>query len=295
MARALVLAALLSVAVLAQEGEEPWEPAFEAAVDAWLMDEDAVALPAMAGLAREGVAPAQIMLTLIDRMPETHDNFLPSLTRDEHAALMRAPSGRSWMSEADVPLAALWREAWRADAAPEVAFAFADLGEARAARVALLAHSARQGWGFAALAADPRYPDSLRYLAWREAPEAAATRAEIAGRHPGDPQLARLDHGAADEAALEEWLLTAEIAAPIGRFCRSVCGEAAGSCARAAFAGIGGYRALLALGPPSETLVSPADWEASLKAIRVLPRRLALLKPPRLDDACLASAVARIP
>jgi hypothetical protein len=293
MARALVLAALLSLAALAPRAEEL--PGFEAAVDAWLMDEDAVALPALAALAEDGHDEARVLLALIDRMPETHGRFVAGLTRAERMALMRAPSGRSWMDEAEGPLAALWREAWSAYGSPSLAFDFVEIGEARAARMVLLGHAARQGSGFAELAADPRYPDALAYLAWREVPDAPRTQAAMAARHPGDPQLTRLNPGAADEEALEEWLLTAEIAAPIGRYCRSVCPESAGGCARTAFAWIGSYQALLRLGSPSEALISRAEWDDSLKGVRALPRRLALVKPLVTPDACLASAVARIP
>ena len=294
---ALVLAFLLTAAAVRAEpvpGAD--EPAFRDALAAWLEDDDAAALPAMAALAADGNRAAQILLSLVDRMPHTHGRWLAGRTRDERQALMRDPEGGAWMARAaDVPLAALWLELWRADTDPAVAFAFADLGEERAARLVLLAHAARQGSGFAALARDPRYPDALRYLAWMEAPDDPETQAEIAARPAGDPQLARLDAAAADPAALDRWLSHAPLAAPVRAFCEAACGDDPGACTRAGYHGLGGHRGLFALGTPSETLIPPGDWRASVKGQRSVPRRIALLGPLQIDDACLARAVALTP
>jgi hypothetical protein len=271
-------------------------PAFRAALANWLDDDDAAALPALAGLAADGNPAARILLSLVDRMPHTHAPWLAGLTRAERRALMRDPDGQAWMVRAaDVPLAGLWLALWEADTDPASAFAFADLGEARAARLVLLAHAARQGTGFAALAEDARYPDALRFLAWAEAPDDPATRAEIATRPPGDPQVARFEADAGDRDALDGWLAGAPLAEPLRAFCESACGADPPACALAAYRGLGGYRGLLVLGTPSETLIPPGTWLASAKGRRSVPRRLALLRPPRLADACLAREVALTP
>jgi hypothetical protein len=271
-------------------------PAFRAALADWLDDDDAAALPALAALAADGNRAARILLSLVDRMPHTHARWLAGLTRAERRALMRDPDGQGWMAQAaDVPLAALWLALWAADTDPASAFAFADRGEARAARLVLLAHAARQGTGFAALASDPRYPDALRFLAWAETPDDEATRAEIAARPPGDPQVARLEGEPGNGAALAAWIAGSPLAEPLRAFCESACGADPAACALAAYRGLGGYRGLLVLGPPSETLIPPGIWLASDKGRRSVPRRIALLRPPRLTDACLAREVALTP
>jgi hypothetical protein len=294
---ALVLALLLAAAAARAEAVPgAAAPAFRTALAAWLADDDEAALPALATLAADGNRAARILLSLVDRMPHAHGRWLAGRTRAERQALMRDPDGRAWMAQArDVPLAALWLALWEADTDPAIAFAFADLGEARAARLVLLAHAARQGSGFAALAEDPRYPDELRYLAWAEAPDDPATRAGIAAREAGDPQVARLDAGAADADSLGRWLGDAPLAEPVRAFCEAACGDDPGACSREAYHGLGSYRGLFALGTPSETLIPPEAWLASVKGQRSVPRRLALLRPPRLQDACLARAVALTP
>jgi hypothetical protein len=295
----LMVAGLGVVAAAGSARAEPvpgaGDAAFSAALADWLADDDEAALPALAALAADGNRAARILVSLIDRMPHAHGRWIAGRTRAERRALMRDPEGRAWIaSAADVPLAALWLALWEADTDPEAAFAFADLGEHRAARQVLLAHAARQGSGFAALAADPRYPDAVRFLAWAERPEAEETRREVATRPRGDPQRARFAP-AADDAALAAWLAEDELAAPLRVFCDAACPEEVGACLRAAYRGVGGYRGLLALGSPSETLVPAEAWLGSEKGILGVPRRIALLRSPSPEVACVARAVALAP
>jgi hypothetical protein len=263
----------------------------DAAIALWLADEDAAALPRLAELAAAGDDGARVLLSLIDRMPETHAPWLTALPRGERIALMRAPDGRSWLDGAGGDLAAAWRALWSADTPPETAFVFADLGEPRAARLVLLAHAARQRGGFAELAGDPRYPPELRFLAWAEMPDAPETALEIAALPPGDPQPGRLDAARVPEAQdLAGWLLSAGIAAPVARFCTEACPNTAGACALAVYDGIGGYRGLLGLGAPSESLIDAEAWAESVKGRRAIPRKLASLRAGPFDQ-CIAEAI----
>jgi hypothetical protein len=258
----------------------------------WLADQDAAALPRMAALAAAGDDGARVLISLIDRMPETHAPWLLALPRAERVALMRAPDGRSWLDGAGGELAAAWRALWSADTPPETAFLFADLGEPRAARLVLLAHAARQRSGFAELAGDPRYPPELRFLAWAEAPRAPETALEIAALPSGDPQPGRID---AEREPLQQdlagWLLAAEIAAPVARFCTEACANTAGACALSIYDALGGYRGLLGLGPPSESLIDGSDWAESTKGRRAIPRKLMNLQATGPFDQCVADAV----
>jgi hypothetical protein len=287
LAAALVLAASPAVAL---DGAD--EPDFEVALRAWLADNDAAALPAFAELAAEGNQAARILLSLIDRMPHLHADWLAGLARSERRALMRAPDGRSWMAVAaeTEELARLWLALWRADTDPAIALAFADRGEMRAARLTLLAHAARERRSFRRLAADDRYPPELLYLAWAEDPEAPDVAAALDRLHPGDPQAARFGLFV-DEATRAGWLAEAEIALPLARFCKEACGEEAEACMLAAYHALGGYRGLFALGPPVESLISGETWLASVKGARSLPRRIAVLGPAGIGNACLARFV----
>jgi hypothetical protein len=307
---------LLALALLAFAGPAPADPIagqddprFQAALAAWLADDEAGALPELAALAAADNRAAQVLVALIDRVPVYQGPWLVGLSRKERLALTRAPgglSGRSWMAAAapDTPLAALWLARDTTDTTPEAALAFAGMGEARAARETLQAMAKRQHRGFAAVADDPRYPPELRHLVWREwaaTPEGdARAQAEIARLMPGDPQIRRFQDRPVAQAETDAWLAAAALAAPLRATCEAVCPQAPAPCLRAAYLLVDGSAALAEFGTPSETLIPAATWHASPRG------RKALLREPwarfrfayetqaavRAEDACLADALA---
>ena len=307
---------LLALALLAFAGPAPAEPVagqddprFEAALAAWLADDEEGALPELAALAAADNRAAQVLLALIDRVPVYQGPWLVSLPRKERLALTRAPgglSGRSWMAEAapDTPLAALWVARDATDTTPETALAFAGIGEARAARETLQSMAKRQYRGFAAVADDPRYPPDLRHLVWREwaaTPEGKArAAAEIARLMPGDPQIRRFEDRPVTQADTDAWLAAAPLAAPLRATCEAACPETPVTCLRAAYLLVDGHPRLAEFGTPSETLIPPETWNASPRGTNALLR-----EPParfrfayetaaavRAQDACLADALA---
>jgi hypothetical protein len=241
----IVLAVICGPATAQVSGQVPGQddPRFEAAVATWLADDEAAALPALAGLAADGNIAAQVLLALIDARRDLEGPWLAGLAglpREERLALLRRPggmSGRRWMEAAGVPLAQLWLDRWSSDTAPATVLGFAAMGEARAARETLLAMAARLRRGFGDLAEAPGYPPALRYLAWAEwATEpggAAHVAAEIAALPPGDPQVEIFTGEPADPAARDAWLAADPLAAPLRAFCAATCPEAAAGCARA--------------------------------------------------------------
>ena len=195
-----------------------------AALDLWLADDEAQALPALAALAAEGSRAAQVLLALIDTTPSLQGPWLGRASRAERIGLMRAPggiSGKSWMQAAaeDTPLARLWLERQQTTTTFETAMDFAAMGEARAAAETLLAVAARQVRGFAAMADDPDYPPHLRHLVWSEwAAEPggrARAEAEIAALMPGDPQIVRFQDRPVTPAERDAWLAVAPLAEPL--------------------------------------------------------------------------------
>jgi hypothetical protein len=205
---------------------------------------------------------------------------------------------------ADTPLAALWLERDSTETTVETALAFAGMGEDRAAREALLALSARQYRGFAAAAADPRYPPDLRHLVWREwaeTPEGrAAAEAEIAALMPGDPQIRRFADRPVSQAETDDWLAAAPLAAPLRATCEAICPASPVTCRRAAYRLLHEHTQLAQFGTPSETLIPPETWYASprgQKAVLRVPlarstRAYAIAMDMRTKDACLADALA---
>jgi hypothetical protein len=300
---------LLALAARAEPIDGQADPRFQAALDAWLADDDPRALPELAALADGGNRAAQVLLALVDRVPVYQSQWLAGRPRVERLALTRAPgglSGRSWMREAaaDTPLARLWVERDRPGTTPETALGFAGMGEARAARETLQAIAARQYRGFAAVADDPRYPTEMRHLVWREwaaTPEGRArAEGEIAALPPGDPQIRRFLDRTPSEAETDAWLAAAPLAAPLRAACDAFCPATPTTCRRAAYLLVGGQTQLAEFGTPSETLVPAERWLASPRGRRALLRvpaarfRFAYETAAaiRAEDACLADALA---
>lgn len=280
----LLFAALLTAqaqAGPAVEGQD--DPAFAAALALWLADDEAMSLPALAGLAAGGNRAAQVLLAIIDTTPNLQGPWLDDRTRAQRMALLRAPgglSGRGWMAvaAADTPLARLWTEGLKLEGTVATAMALAGMGEARAARVTLLRHATRQWHGFAAVAGDPAYPPELRYLVWPEWADQpggrARVQAEVEAAMPGDPQVARYAFRKPSPEETDARLATAPLAAPLRATCEAVCPSSGAACRRAAFVLVGGQSKLLGFGSPSETLIPSETWFASPRG------RLSLLRPP---------------
>jgi len=290
---------------------------FQSALALWLADAEETALPELAALAAEGNRAAQLLLAQIDVTPSFHGPWLSGLPRAERSALLRAPgglSGRSWMQAAaeDTPLARLLLVQNTPAVTAETALALAEMGEFRAARKALSTLAAGEYRGFAAIADDPNYPPDMRFLIWREWSDDPATRdraeAEIAALHPGDPQRAHFDSRTVDPAAFDDWLASASLAAPLREPCQAACPDAVRSCTRAGFALLSssttdvavfdsGHGDLLALGPPSETIVPFGTWIASPRGRAAVLRQSevrtryaeAIFARVALVDACFAA------
>lgn len=83
---------------LAEMPEGADDPAYQAAVETWLSDDDAASLPVLSELADKGNAAAQILLGQIELHEVTPSRWVSSLDRSERRALFRAPGGKFGMS-----------------------------------------------------------------------------------------------------------------------------------------------------------------------------------------------------
>jgi hypothetical protein len=205
---ALLATLALSLAPLPPaRAETPSSPDREAAIEAWLANDEATALRALADLARAGDVPAALLLATLEmRGPETP--YRAGLTAEEWRDLFRAPGsafGKPWV------------DAVPKDAAPDLTRAFKalrarDWPEALTAALAAgdTALAARAARGFADHSpklfmefdrATP-LPHELRPMLWL----AAAT---MAGQVAGDRDMKRL----LDELATEPESLGALAAA----------------------------------------------------------------------------------
>lgn len=293
-----VAATLAAVPAQAVTGADA--PEFRAALAMWLHDEEGPALSAMAELAQAGNPAAQILLGLIDKSPALQGPWLARLPRGERLALLRAQGGRSgqsWLRVAeDEPVASAWLELMRVEAGPEVAARLAALGEARAAREALIVLAAREHPEFPQAWTSGADPETA-YLFWARADE--AQRIDITARVPeGHPQWSLMGTPPADPAAAwSGWLADSPAALPLRVLCDLECPASAADCRMAAYAALGSHNALLTLGSPAESLISQEEFLASARGRAAVLRRIllavdvrgrnALMARTRSADACM--------
>ncbi|MCL4674925.1 MAG: hypothetical protein KJZ59_02585 [Pararhodobacter sp.] len=294
LARRLAVAASVAALPLAALASPPKIPGSEApdftqALETWLADDEATALPALAELAREGNHAARVLLGLIDKTPAMQGPYLAHLDRAERLALLRdsgGMSGRSWLSQsADLPLAAAWMALWDVNADISVIDAFQALNEPRAAREALIVLAARENPALGRLPPEQVDPDLL-YLLWRSAdPE---TRTTILNLVPtGHPQRLLIGDRI-DAREIDTWLATSAAAAPLAALCDAVCPDSGETCRGAAYRVLNSHNALMTLGTPSEALIGQSAFLASPRGRSTVMRRILLATDMRGRRAVLA-------
>lgn len=274
---------------------------FQAAFQLWLADNEEIALPALAHLARAGNEAARIVIGAVDKTAPLQGPWMALQTKARRIELLRDSgglSGISWLRKVDQPAVVLWLKLLDSKAGIEDALSLADMGEARLVRLGLIALEARQATGYAAFGEDPRFPQSMRYLIWREWQkdgDAGAVDKVIARLAPGDPQRALLNQSVA-KSEFQGFLLGSDLALPMKALCQAECPASAGACMEAGFHAIGGYRRYATQGSPLAALISEADFAATPRGRKSTLRRAmtyaflteARLKPIARIDACFA-------
>jgi hypothetical protein len=272
------------------------------AVEHWLHSDEDVGLIALADLAHDGNAAARLLLAIIDKTPALQGPWLAHLPREERIALLRQPgglSGRSWLHElTDLPLGAAWLSLMDPNTGPEVVATLTELGEARAAREALVMLAAREHPGLRTL--DPASIDpDLIFLLWRGADD--DRRAELLEHVTAGGAQHALIEGTLDTDRLQHWLTGAGAGAPLDAICAHECPETRALCLSNAYRALASHNALLTLGSPLEALVpqerflaTPRGRESTLR--RILQThdargRRALISQMREHDACLADVL----
>jgi hypothetical protein len=276
-------------------------PELAAAIDLWLESGEDVALIAFAELARDGNDAARLLLATIDKTPSLQGPWLANLAREERIALLRQPgglSGRSWLHAlADLPLGAAWLSLMDPARGAEAVVSLIDLGEARAAREALVLLAARHHPDLRTI--DPaRLDPDLIYLLW---PGADSDRqAELVAHRPAeDPR--GLFNGPADTHRLQQWLAESDAGAPLDAVCAHYCAATRAICLGNAYAALASHSALLTLGSPVEALIPQKRFLASPRGRGTVLRRIlqthdargrrALIAQMREHDACLADVL----
>lgn len=288
---ALWLFALLCVAVMLVPDvlrAQTLEVRRDAAIAAWLADDELAGLRGLSDLAQQGDAQSQLFLGLIDRHAALQGPAVLSLSRAERIALLRAPggmSGRNWVgvaAEQGNALALAWRDMADVSSNLETATQFAELGETRALVRTLLTIAKRQERGFAAeIVAQDWYPETLLFLS----PDMTLTPERAAKLHPGDPQHRYQNGVKPPKAAWRDWLAQAPAALHLRATCASVCPSEAAQCVQALYHALGDYQALLTHGSPAISLVPDAVLAASPRGQAALARRIMLMRSTRMREA----------
>ena len=281
---------------------------FDLARDAWLAGEDMAALEALAALAAEGDADAQLLLGRIAGAAQYWPPEVAALPRRARNALLRAPgglSGRSWIAvaaEAGDPLAAAFDAAGRPDAVGAALLDLLDAGETEAVASLWPGYVSGGDWeGALAVAQHPAAPEALSR--WTE-PLRAGLRGEVV-RDVGPDASAAWREGIPwpDEALADPETLDAAgarlrgrpEAAPFAAACDAACTpEAADRCLGAMWASATDDPARAATAPV-QSLVTVEAWRESPRAPSDAARAIGLLQLPPLDpdDPALLPRLSR--
>lgn len=279
----------------------------------WLHGSEAEALAGLSDLAQAGDPAAQVLIGLIDKSPALQGPWLSRLPRGHRLMLMRRPgglSGESWLGHArGDPVADTWLALLSVDASIETAARLAELGEARAAREAVLILAARERLdlsdgtdGGGTLESWPDWMDpELVYVVWRGVDE--PRRVNLLALVPGDhPQRALMGEPVSVDNWVQ-WLRDSPAASPLRAVCGTTCPDTRDACLRAAYEALGSHNALLTLGSPVETLIPQDEFLAAPRGQTATLRRILLsvdargrraqIDRARQLDRCFAEVLAQ--
>lgn len=288
---------LLAVVTMLSLGQELWagalkgadHPDFQASLALWLSGEESKSVADFAELAQSDNVAAQVLLGLIDKRgalqgPETA--WLTRAERIEHLRSTGGLSGQNWITHAAAQssFAKALADLWRGERGIELAHQFAEAGEDRACREALLTVAARREGGLAPAVLDmPWYPDGLRHLVYPRVLDPDA----VEDLHAGDPQRRAAGEKPAPED-LRDWLAASPLAMPLRAVCSTQCPTSQRACAHALYIGLGSYPALLSLGSPVAALVSDTDFAASRRGQQAIARQIMLRYMTRAREQMLS-------
>ncbi len=264
------------------------DPEFRTALSLWLEGDDANSIPRFAVLAHEDHPASQILLALIDKTAAWQGPMIALLPRADRVELLRAPgamSGRNWMSVAaeSNQIAQDWVALWQMQGGVDIAERFSALGEARAARTALLMTANRQGTGFAPpVLTAPWYPESLRHLTHSR----ALSVDDVIGLHAGHP-IRKSAGLPVDDDDLRAWLKQSPLSRHFRAACARTCPDTQADCMLALYHGLSSYYALLVMGSPSANIIPEEEFAESARGIQSVARQILVRHTARTREVML--------
>lgn len=264
------------------------DPDFRTALALWLDGDDANSIPGFAALAHENNTASQILLAMIDKTAAWQGPMIALLPRAERIEQLRAPgamSGRNWMTVASETnqIAQDWVALWQMQGGVDIAERFSTMGEARAARTALLMTANRQGTGFAPpVLTEPWYPESLQHLTRSR----ALSVEDVIGLHAGHP-IRKSAGLPVDDADLRDWLQQTPLSMYLGAACAKHCTDTQADCVLALYQGLSSYYALLVMGSPSANIIPEEEFAQSARGIQSVARQILVRHTARTREAKL--------
>ena len=300
------------------------DPAFEAAVELWLEDNDSDSLPELARLAADGNIAARLLLSRIAATDQAPSDFIEGLSRKERVELFRSTSGEglfrpTWLkteSKAGNPLAAALLESSALVVNLEAIKNLYEIGEPEAA-YDLIREAAGNGSKQEKAALVEFLPvgsEMLPYVLALQDPQAGSSPGDTALQHiSGRAELTAADTDAAANFVefgyqtgvqnsdfdfgneyfddLAGWIETAPAAAPMANLCRQHCSaDEFPGCAVTAFGVLGGYYKAVKFDSPMQTLIEQSRYTASPRATGMVMRRLAFARSAAASGEPLISA-----
>ncbi len=323
---ACILIGFLAHQAQAGDVDGSTDPAFVAAVEVWLEDNDRDSLPALAELAAAGNIASRLLLSRIAATDQAPSDFIEGLSRKERVELFRSSSGKglfrpTWLkteTSAGNRLAAALLESTALAVNLEAIRNLYDIGEPQAA-YDLIREVAGNGSAedkAALIEFLPRESELLPYVLalnnpaeWVSPGHAALRQIAGAAKSTGNDfdtevaakfvefgyqtgvQNSKFDPGNEYFDALADWFRTAPAVAPIANLCRRQCadGEFAG-CAVTVFGVVGGYYKAIRFDSPMQTLIDQPRFAASERAAGMVLRRVAFARAAAASGEPLISA-----
>jgi hypothetical protein len=302
------------------------DPAFEAAVEVWLEDNDPDSLPALARLAADGNIAARLLLSRIAATDQAPSDFVEGLSRKQRVELFRSSSGTglfrpTWLkteTRAGNPVAAALLESSALAVNLEAIRTLYDIGEPQAAYdlIREVAGNGSERDKTALIEFLPQGSELLPYARALENPAKWTSPGHAALRHvTGTAELTGSESATAAAAKfveygyqtgvqnsefdfdneyfdeLAEWIETAPAVASIANLCRRQCdGGEFPACAVTVFGVVGGYYKAIRFDSPMQTLIEQSRYVASERAAGMVLRRVAFARAAAASAEPLISA-----
>jgi hypothetical protein len=302
------------------------DPAFDAAVEIWLDDNDPDSLPALAGLAADGNIAARLLLSRIAATDLAPIDFVEGLSRKQRVELFRSASGTglfrpTWMkteSRAGNPVAAALLESSALAVNLDAIRNLYEIGEPQAAYdlIREAAGNGSQQKKTALIEFLPQESALLPYALALENPAKWTSPGHAASRHiSGTMELTGSESAIAVAATfveygyqtgvqnsefdfdneyfddLAEWIESAPAVASIASLCRRQCnGGEFPACAVTVFGVVGGYDKAIRFDSPMQTLIAQSRYVASERAAGMVLRRVAFARSAAASAEPLISA-----